>query len=525
MCRNRNCPDYVPNCTNYSYVCPSCTNCCVDPVDAKCVIYKGVDLDCIPAEATQTLEQILAAINTKLCSTVGATFDIQCMGGISVATQSATIQALIDHACADNLNVFDTTCLGGQADRTIYQAMSNVITKICNSDYTYPTIDTSCMTGGDANSDLTEAVTLLVDAMCVGPIHTLDWEDLVAPSPTTDTPIQDILEAIVDNLRCQNLTFSNEFNITTNANCTKDVELDIEIVTPKVLDEIEDKPALTTQLRNIGLAKMFSTETSEKGSIEEQIAFSTKFHVTKSSRVPYNFTMTLGNGGAGNTFVGIVFPTGMYHEQTFLLSNTSGLQSWLNGLGLGVFTVTAIVGGITITTILDGDLTDFYPIAVWKNTALSTTLLNSTVTGSQQSASVSSYMHIEIDEPTEWLDVTYQNTWTGNIKYRYNPLNKTVEIRPGYLNKSQSPSYVASLSEIAFTIPYTSDGKAVWRPYAYLISTCADPTDCVVNARVRVENSSSNFYVDIDDCVRSGDPCSPGDVITMEMLPTFYYTT
>ena len=86
MCRNTSCPDYVPNCTNYSYVCPSCTNCCPDIVDAKCVLYKGVDLTCIPAEATQTLEQILAAINTKLCSTVGATFDIQCMGGISVAT-------------------------------------------------------------------------------------------------------------------------------------------------------------------------------------------------------------------------------------------------------------------------------------------------------------------------------------------------------------------------------------------------------------------------------------------------------
>lgn len=533
-CSNPNCGDYVPNCSNYAYVCPSCTDCCTEIINAKCVKYTGASLSCIPAVQNDTLEAILIAMNTTMCDLGSLEYDIQCLGGASNATTQTTIQALINDACTVNTNLFDTTCLGGAADRTVFQAVSQIITKICASSATYPSFNATCL-GGNAVENLTDTVQLLLDTACTGPTYTVDWDALVAPSPDTNTPLQDILDAIVDNMRCNTRTFdADQFNVTTNANCTKEIELDIPEVSQQILDNIEVTPAQVTQLRDMGLAKMLANETCEKNSIEEKLIFSPKFHVTTQSLTPHSYTLiNIGNGGGSNVFEGIYLPNGIYKSETFLLSNPSGIQTWLNALNYETavdFVVTAIIGGITITVTMDGDLTDHFPIVIWKNTGASTTLLQSSMSGAQQSASVCNSLKIDIDAPAEWTPVSYQNLWDGGIggtdpiMYRYNAINNTVELRPGLITKSINPNYISSLTELAFTIPHLSDGRAVWPTHGILVSSCfaSNQTDCVVNSRVRLDSSTGNFYVDINDCVRSGDPCG-ADLVTIEFPPAIFF--
>lgn len=534
MCSNPNCLSYVPNCTNYSYVCPSCTDCCTDIINTNCVKYKGAALSCIPVATNDTLTTIITAINTKLCSTVDTVYDIQCLGGASNADSETTIQALIDSMCTENTNLFDTSCLGGSADRTIYQAMSNVITKICNSDYTYPTIDTSCMDGGLVSDDLTGAVEKLVVAACTGPTCTLNWELLTAPSTLVDTPLCEILDYVVDNLRCSIYNFSGEFSVTTESTCTKSVELNIPTVSQEILDEVEGTPAMVTQLRDMGLAKMFSAEICEKDSIEEKLIFSDKFNVRQSDLSTFDFELTFGDGGGTNKFLGIVLPSGIYHESPiFNRSAPTSIQTWLNTLGLGTFTVTNAAGFATVTVTMTGS-SDYYPIVLWTSTPGSDTLYSTLANASESDPTTCEMLLVDIDAPSAWTPVEYDNLWNSTTspdngpKYRYNKINNTIEIRPGYITKSIDPSFASSFSEIAFHIPdYVSDGKAVWNPHGIILSTCvAEDTECVkqdLNVRLRVENNTYNFYVDIDDCLRTEAACAGGDDVTISVPPIFYY--
>lgn len=526
-CRNPNCTNYSPTCTNYSYVCPSCTNCCKDMVYADCVKYRGNNLACLTVTKNDTLDVILTKLNTVLCDSLSETYNIQCLGGASNATLTETIQAIIDDICAVSTNLFDLSCLeadNSKVDLSINQAMSYLVTYVCAATGTFLNFDTVCL-GGTSSDNLEDTINLLITKACDGPTFTLDWDDLVPPSDITDTPLSDILDSIVDNLRCEKITFdADQFNVTTNANCTKEVELDIPEVSQQILDNIEITPDQITQLRDMGLAKMFANESCAKESIEEKLIFSPKFDAKELLLNPHAYVLTLGNGGSQNTFLGIKMPNGIYKEQTFLLSNTTGLQTWLNGLNVGTFVVTAYVGYITIAVTTEGDLTSYYPIVTWKNTSSSTTLLYSTFTGSQSSASQCEILSIDIKEPNAWTNVDYSNLWSGTIKYRYNIINNTVEIRPGYITKLINPSYTSSLSEVAFTIPsYNSDGTAVWNPHGILVNTCVTETDCVLNCRLRLPDNSTSFYVDINDCVRSESTCNPGDVVTISLEPSFYY--
>lgn len=533
-CSNPNCISYVPNCTNYTYACPSCTDCCTDIINTNCVKYKGAALSCIPVATNDTLTTIITAINTKFCSTTDTEYDIQCLGGASNADEETTIQALIDSMCTENTNLFDTTCLGGSADRTIYQAMSNVITKICNSDYTYPVIDTSCMDGGLVSDDLTGAVEKLVVASCTGQTCTLDWELLTAPETLVDTPLCEILDSVVDNLRCSIYNFSNEFVVTTAATCVKSVELDVTVVAQEILDEVEGTPAMVTQLRDMGLAKMFAAETCEKGSIEEKLIFSDKFDVRQLDVSTFDFEITFGDGGGTNKFLGIVLPSGIYHESPiYNRSAPVSIQSWLNALGLGTFTVTNAAGFATVTVTMTGSA-DYYPVVLWTSTPGSDTLYSTLVNASESDPATCEMLLIDIDAPSEWTPVEYDNLWNNTVpvgngpKYRYNKINNTIEIRPGYISKSIDPSFASSFTELAFYIPvYMSDGKAVWNPHGIIQTTCVEEdTECVkqdLNVRLRVENTTNNFYVDIDDCLRTEAACAGGDVVTISIPPMFYY--
>lgn len=517
-CSNPNCISYVPNCTNYTYVCPSCTDCCTEIINTNCIKYKGAALSCIPVATNDTLTTIITAINTKFCASA-PTFNIQCLGGASNASQTTTVQALIDYACTVNTNLFDTSCLGGEADVSIYTAVSNIITKICASSASYPTFDTTCMDGGALTDSLANAVNLLITNVCTGPVCTLDWDALVAPSQLVGTPLCDMLDAIVDNLRCVSLTFSDEFTVSANTNCTKDVELNLPVATQNILDTIESTSIMVEQLRDMGLAKMFANEDCGKGSIEEKIAFTNKFEVTKVQLTPYDFTMTYGDGGGTNRFLGIILPNGIKYEATFVRTDTTSIKAWLDSFNLGTFTVTAT----TVSVTMDGDLTDYYPIIIWSSTPGSTELY-STITGSQNAVTTCEYLNIDLDAPDEWTSVSYTNLWTGDLKYRYNKFNNTVEIRGGYINKSISPSFTSSFSESAFTIPYNSDGRATWKFHAETVNTCQGEEDCEkvnLNARVHILNNTQSFYVDLDSC--RTEACSPGDFVTIYTSPIFYY--
>lgn len=536
MCSNPNCSDYIANCTNYSYVCPSCTGCCADTISSKCVVYKGTTLTCVPATTNDTLEAIIIALNTALAATVCKTYNIQCLGGASNASTIVTIQALINDACASSTNLFDTTCLGGDEDVDIYTAMSDVITKICASSATYPSFNTACLTNGLSVDTLQHAVQLLILDACSGPTCTLDWGLLEhVPSDQTDTAMCDIFTAVLTNIKCLQNTYSVDFTIT--GSCPKAIALNYTYVAPRTLAAITASAPFTKSFNDIVGLRTFANETVGPNSVEETLAFSEQIIAETLTLVPYNFTLRIGNGGSGNVFVGLITGTNVYKAPvSILLSNTTAIKAFLDGTELSTFTVTAGIGYVDISFIMNGDGSTWFPQAVWQSTAGGTNLYSTLQTASQNSASQTNYLKIGIKAPDAWTTVTLSNGWAGTIKYRFNKLNNAIEVRGGVITRTLGAAEltaVAPINQQIFTIgSYTSDGDNLQRTdvsssvvtqsiYTGTITSSTQSSARIVSY-VYINNGSSNVYLSVKDSLRSGSTGSETLVVT---VPTFQIFT
>lgn len=533
---NNNCSNYLQSCTDYSYVCPACSDCCTDTVNSKCVVYKGATLTCVPATTNDTIEAIIIALNASLATTVCKTYNIQCLGGASNASTVTTIQALIDEACTENTNLFDTTCLGGDADVSIYTAMSDVITKICASSATYPSFDTSCLTDGTAVDNLQHAVELLIIDACAGPTCTLDWELIdEVPADLTDTAICDIFTAILANIKCLKYNFSSDFEIT--GSCPSSIALDYAVVAPAVLAEIDGDETLTESFNDIVGLRVFANETTGPNSIEQTLAFTEQFNVETLTLVPYNFTLRIGNGGAGNVFVGLKTGTNIYKAPvSILLSNTTAIKAFLDGTGLSTFTVTAGIGYVDVSFIMDGDGVTWFPQIVWQNVAASTDLYSTLNTATQNSVSQTNYLKIGVKAPEAWTTASLSSGWTGTIKYRFNPLNNSIEVRGGAITRALSAGELTSAAPITQAIfsigSYTSDGDnyqvahtltdtVTQSIYTGTVAN-SDQASARFRTNVYIANGSSNVYVSIKDSLRSGSTSSETLIVT---VPTFQIFT
>lgn len=534
-CCNPNCSSYIQNCTDYSYVCPSCTDCCTEYINSKCIKYKGAALSCIPVATNDTLEAIIIALNTTMSTTVCKTYDIQCLGGASNASSIVTIQALVDAACEEATNLFDTSCLGGDEDVDIFTAMSDVITRICASSATYPTFDTTCMVGGEAVDSLAGAVQLLITDACNGPTCTLDWETLDAPEDITDTPLCDMLQAILDNLKCSLLTFSDAFDVT--GSCARAVALDYDVVAENVLDTIYGDETFTETFNDIVDLRVFANETTGPNSIEEALAFTDEMDVRTLTLTPYTFTLRIGNGGAGNVFVGLITGTNVYKAPvSILLSNTTAIKAFLDGTELSTFTVTAGIGYVDITFIMHGDGSTWYPQAVWQNTAATTDLFSTLQSAAQQSATPTNFLQIGIKPPAAWTTASLLNGWSGTIKYRFNSLNNSVEVRGGTISRalgSGELTAAAPITQTIFTIgSYVSDGDnyqygstltnvVTQSIYTGTVAN-SDQASARIKTDVYINNGSSNVNINIKDALRSGSISAETLIVT---IPTFQIFT
>ena len=131
-CPACNCnPVPVPNPEPIPIVCPD-PEPCENLQDAACVVYSGEDLICIPANTDDRLNDILVAINNKLCTIAAGglyTNDTDCIALTGDGTQNNPLQAtpIIDPSVDNILECGPDGLIASVNTETIITSILNTI--------------------------------------------------------------------------------------------------------------------------------------------------------------------------------------------------------------------------------------------------------------------------------------------------------------------------------------------------------------------------------------------------------------
>lgn len=177
-----------------------------------------INTNCTPCSTTQTVITPCDGCAMILSDTcvVRKTDAIACLGIAVDDTLHTMIDKIATKICAIDGNNFNTTCLGvsGVVNDTAANAINLLITAVCDAVVTFPTFNTSCLSGGGVGDSLADTINRLISAACATPAEltfALNWTCLSSPATTG---LEDILQNLVDNIKTNQLTFGSGFTVT-----------------------------------------------------------------------------------------------------------------------------------------------------------------------------------------------------------------------------------------------------------------------------------------------------------------------
>lgn len=129
----------------YTSNCEDCNPNCATPVDSMCVVYTGASLACSGANTTNSLEQILQLMDSKICSVTGnyTEYNVSCLGPIS--TEKQFVEKISDYVCDLNSSFINFSTV------TYVQGIQNLQTQL--DTILGPRGISSCSTLGILSSD------------------------------------------------------------------------------------------------------------------------------------------------------------------------------------------------------------------------------------------------------------------------------------------------------------------------------------------------------------------------------------
>jgi hypothetical protein len=174
--------------------------------------------NCTPCSTTQTVVTPCDGCAMILSDTcvVRKTDAIACLGIAVDDTLHTMIDKIAAKICAIDGNNFDTTCLSesGVINDTANNAINLLITAVCDAVVTFPTFNTSCLSGGGVGDTLASTINRLISAACATPAEltfALNWTCLSSPVSTTLT---NVLQGLVNNIKANQLSFGSGFTVT-----------------------------------------------------------------------------------------------------------------------------------------------------------------------------------------------------------------------------------------------------------------------------------------------------------------------
>jgi len=141
---------------------------------------------------------------------------IACLGIAVDDTLHTMLDKIATRICAIDGNNFDTTCLSvsGVVNDTANNAINLLITAVCDAVVTFPTFNTSCLSGGGVGDTLASTINRLISAACATPAEltfALNWTCLSSP---VSTGLGDVLQGLVNNIKANQLSFGSGFTVT-----------------------------------------------------------------------------------------------------------------------------------------------------------------------------------------------------------------------------------------------------------------------------------------------------------------------
>lgn len=178
--------------------------------------------NCTPCSTSQTVITPCDGCAMILSDTcvVRKTDAIACLGIAVDDTLHTMIDKIATKICAIDGNNFDTTCLSvtGVVNDTAANAINLLITAVCDAVVTFPTFNTSCLSGGGVGDSLADTINRLISAACATPeelTFSLNWTCLTSPATTG---LEDILQNLVNNIKANQLTFGAGFTVSAQGN-------------------------------------------------------------------------------------------------------------------------------------------------------------------------------------------------------------------------------------------------------------------------------------------------------------------
>jgi hypothetical protein len=358
------------------------SNCCTEIIDTKCIKHSTGVLANIPVAIGDTLSTILKSIDTKFLG-LSTVYDMQCLGGAANTSLSASITLLRDAACSTSTTLFNTTCLGGSNNRTVYQAVADMITVVC-AGTSYPVFDTTCL-NGSAVTTFEDTITALIAEVCainwtVGTATlALDWTCLTAP---LDSTIPKALQAIIDGVVANQLSFTSYFTDTPDT-CGREIDLDIDAIAQGIYDTtLADTNLLGSFNANVRY-KVSPQDYCLKNDLGDALAVTSPLTLTEITTIQSTFTYSFNVNFLQGYFNGIVSGNGVLESPISPISftDTAGITNFLTSKGYtsvvvlspNPFPGTITTVNVTLTT--NGNSTDFNPVICYD---YSTSLIDQT---------------------------------------------------------------------------------------------------------------------------------------------------
>jgi len=177
-----------------------------------------INTNCTPCTTSQTVITPCDGCAMILSDTcvVRKTDAIACLGIAVDDTLHTMIDKIATKICSIDGNNFDTTCLSvtGVVNDTAANAINLLITAVCDAVVTFPTFNTSCLSGGGVGDSLADTINRLISAACATPeelTFSLNWTCLTSPATTG---LEDILQNLVNNIKANQLSFGSGFTVT-----------------------------------------------------------------------------------------------------------------------------------------------------------------------------------------------------------------------------------------------------------------------------------------------------------------------
>lgn len=351
--------------------CNKCEKCSCNTHVKKCKV------TCDPCDPCYTIEsskvehcgiKVSTILDKYAALNLDASYNMSCLtNGTDGVSSFEAINQIKNHICSTTAPVFDTSCLGGSSLSTQQQAISLLITRVCNVANPLPFFDNTCL-GGTSNDSLQNTVQTLLNKTCSSEISSLslDWSCFTDPVSTDlNVVLQTILSEIVKN----KVVFNTDHFIPDTSNpCSTTISIDKDeistIVYNNFIENNEFNELIENYITNNFSYKIYKDDLCVKKYLIQAFSVTDGIEMKQTcfSLHTYSFTTTVNI--AEWKVLSIELPTGIsYDVPTAYQSDASLIEDWL-GNSLGVIMPNVSVtpqGQLTITFQTYGNTTTKLP--------------------------------------------------------------------------------------------------------------------------------------------------------------------